>query len=99
MHIEVNFSDFPLIGDFDQQRGYQAQARRLIGEYSGDPSAPFEFHVHPFDGVAGAPAALVSRREAKDREPLREVRLHPGSQLRGAFGVSGDGLFVGVHLN
>jgi hypothetical protein len=54
LHVEVDFSGFPIFVDLPQQRG-------LVGKDSGDSGAPLEFHVDPFYGIACPHAALMGR--------------------------------------
>lgn len=92
-HVEVNFGALPVVIDFVEQRRDQAQERSLVGEEAGEAGAAFKFQVDPLQGVAGAEAALVAWRQAKDRQALREVVLHPQGQLGDALGVELDDFF------
>ena len=91
-HVEVNFGGLPLIIDFVEQSGGQAQEGGLVWEEAGDPSAAFEFLVDPFQGVAGAHASLVGHGQGEDGQALRQVDFHPGGELGSGRGIEGDDL-------
>jgi len=89
LHVEVDFSGFPIFVDLPQQRAGQTQQRGLVGKDSGDSGAPLEFHVDPFHGIACPHAALMGRWQIQDGQPFGKILLHPKSQF-------GSGLFIGA---
>ena len=93
VHVEVNFAGAPLVTLLAEQGGDKAQQGGFVGKERGNARAPFEFLVHPFDGVAGAHPPLVGRGQRIDGEALRDVELHPGGEFGGVFGMEDDALF------
>jgi len=92
-HVEVDFLGLPVVANFVEQGGDQAQEGGFIGEDPGDSGAAFDFLVDAFQRVAGAQATLVGHREGEDGEALGEVGLHPGGQLWRAGGITGHDFF------
>ena len=92
-HVEVNFSAFPFVAGFGQEGADQAQESRFIGEHTGDASAAFEFHIDPFEWIAGAQAALMGGGKGENREALGQVLFHPCGQLGSGFGLGGHHFF------
>jgi hypothetical protein len=91
-HAEVDFSGFPFIAGFAQERGDQTEEGRFIGEDAGNAGAAFEFHVDAFQRIGSAHSFLMRGRQCKHGEALREVFFHPAGEFGGAFGVVRDDL-------
>lgn len=87
VHVEVDFSGFPIVAGFGQEGGDQAKERFFIREDAGDAGAAFEFLVNAFQRVGGAHALLVGGGQREHREPLRQIFLQPGGEFGRAFGV------------
>ncbi len=90
--VEVDFSGFPIVAGFAQERSDQAQERFFIGEDAGHAGAAFEFLVDPFQRIGGAHPFLMGGGQREHREPLRQIFLHPDRQFGSGFGVVGDDL-------
>jgi len=87
VHVEVDFSGFPIVAGLGQEGGDQAEEGFFIREDAGDSGAAFEFLVDAFQCVGGAQAFLVGGGQREHREPLRQIFLQPGGELGRAFGV------------
>ena len=81
MHVEVNFTGFPLLTDFDEQGCHESENGGLVGEEGGDPGSAFELLVDSFQRVGGPELSLMGGWQGKDGEALRQVILHPGREL------------------
>ena len=58
IHIEVNFTGFPVVGDFCEKGGAEAQEGSFVWKDGGDAGAALEFLVDALNGVGSAQAAL-----------------------------------------
>jgi hypothetical protein len=99
-HVEVNFSSFPFGAGFGQEGRDQAQEGSFIGKEAGHAGAAFDFLVDALDGVGGAQAPLMGRRQRKNGQALRQVFFHPGGEFRSGDGVAGHHFFeaqIGRH--
>ena len=88
--VEVSFSGFPGFTGFSQERADEAQQGSFVGKQTRDAGAAFEFHIHPFQRVAGAQPALMRGRKSEDGQSLRQIFLHPGGQFGCGDGISRD---------
>ena len=62
-------------------------------EDRGDVSSSIDFPVNAFEGVAGAQADLMNRRQGKDGKALGQVFFHPGSEFWSRFEIRGNEFF------
>ena len=91
-HVEVDFSGFPIVAGFAQERGDQAEEGFFIGEDAGDTGAAFEFLVDALQRVGSAHSFLMGRGQREHREPLRQIFLQPPNEFGGALGIVRDDL-------
>jgi len=91
-HVEVDFSGFPVVAGFGEERGDQTEERFFIGEDAGHTGATFEFLVDAFQRVGGAQPFLVGGGQREHREALRQVFFQPRDQPGGAPGIERDDL-------
>jgi len=87
LHIEVNFTGFPLGTYFDEERGEEAEHGGFIGEETGDARAAFEFKIDAFQGVGSSEFELMARREVNGVEALEDILLHPGGEFWRGGGI------------
>lgn len=90
MHVEVNFTGFPLGTGFDEERGDESKDGGFVWEKTGDAGAAFEFQIDPFQGVGSSEFELMARGQGKSIEALGDIFLHPGGELGSGGGVTGD---------
>lgn len=88
--FEVYFSRFPVIADFAEDGGDQAEQGIFVGEQVGDPCSAFDFLIESFEHVSGPQSSPVRRRGVEYRESLRDVVFDP-------FRESGSGVLVLVN--
>ena len=90
IHVEVDFSGEPLLADFAEEGGDEAEQGSFVRKEGCDAGSALEFLIDAFEGVARAQAALVSGRERENGEARGDVLFHPGGKFRGGLGVGGD---------
>jgi len=75
--VEECFSRFPPVAGFGQEGADQAQQGNFFREDAGRAGASFEFHIDPFEWIAGAsPAlALMGDREGENGEASGQIFL------------------------
>jgi len=92
-HVEVDFSSEPVLVNFAEECGDEAEEGCLIGKEGGDAGSAFEFEIDAFESVAGAQASLMGGRESEDGEALWDIFFHPSSEFWGGFGIGCDEVF------
>ena len=80
-HVEVDFSGFPIVAGFAEERRDQAQEGGFIGEDAGDAGAAFEFLVDAFQRIGGAHPLLVGGGQQEHREALRRFSSSQAASL------------------
>lgn len=78
---QVSLSRFPLIADLHQHGRDESQSGRFRREESGDASASLHLLVHSLQAVGRSQQPPMRLRQAEDRQPLGQVRLHPRRQF------------------
>jgi len=89
--VEVGFGGLPVVGDFHEDGGDQAQATFWGGEDGDDAGSAADLFVEGFAEVGGAEAFSDGLWEGEDGEALGEIMLHPRGELRSVFLVFQDG--------
>lgn len=56
LHVEADFSGFPIFACFAEEGGGQAEQGGFIWKDAGDAGAAFEFLVDAFERIGGAQA-------------------------------------------
>lgn len=86
VHAGVDSFGFPCLAELDKDCADLAREGGFDGKQACDPGAAIEFHVQALQCGGGPDEQLMSHGEAGHNEALREVFLHPSSQL-GSGGV------------
>ena len=89
--IEVGFGGFPVVGDFHEDGGDEAQATFWRGEDADDASSAADLFVGGFGEVGGAQAFADGFWEGEDGEGFGEIFIHPGGEFGSGLGVFEDG--------
>ncbi len=89
-HGEVNFSGFPIVADFGEQGGDEAEEGGFLGKEAGDAGATFEFLIHALQRIGRAEFFLVGQRQGERGEALGEIFFQPRGEFRRTGGVAGD---------
>ena len=87
---EVGASGFPLLGDFHEDGGDEAEDGIFVWKEGCDAGAALDFAVEALGGVGSAQALACVFWQGEDGETFRDVLLHPRGELRGARAVFCD---------
>ncbi len=90
LHVEVDFSGFPLFACFAEESCDQAEQGGFIWKDACDASAAFEFLVDAFERIGGSQASLMSWWQSENGEALGQVFFQPGSKLGSGVSVQGE---------
>lgn len=87
---EVSFGGFPMVGSFREEGGDQAEEGGFVWKDPGEAGAAFDFLIEPFEGIAGAQAALVGGGKGEAGEAFWNGVFEPGGKFWGGDGVGDD---------
>jgi len=83
LHVEIDFSGFPIFADFTEDGTDEPQEGAFVGEEGGDTGPAFEFLVESFEHVAGPEAFAMGGRQTEDGEGFGEVGFDPLREFGG----------------
>jgi len=82
VEVEIDLAGHPLVVEFGEQGGDEAQAGIGIGEDAGDAGAPAQFPVDAFQAIGGAQPHAMGRWEVEHGQTLGNGCLGPFGQFR-----------------
>ena len=81
VEVEINLTGQPLVVEFGQQSGDQAQAGFRIREDARHSSPSAQLPVDTLQAVGGAQPGAMGRREVEDGQTLRDGFLGPSGEV------------------
>ena len=93
MGLSVGFGGFPVVGDFHEDGGDEAQATFWRGEDADDASSAADLFVGGFGEVGGAQAFADGFWEGEDGEGEQISGCLEGEGVKDGADVGGDGIF------